>query len=263
MQRHLVFGHAHADRLDAGRPTDVGDARHFGDVGDFFGRLHHAPAHGGGRHVDEFGVRKGLAKLAAQIEAHMVELDADAPGVADEALDGGEVIVFRPVGIGDVVAGGAPPWLATVDGRRHRGRGIGGHHEAVLAPELAVEEVGQVADRVIGGEQAGIDPALGHDLADAVLAAAHFAGRKRRLHLVAIMAVVDEAGAVAGSGHGDGVLSCNGIAANFYGPAPRGVSNGSFAGPRRHRRDTRPSIPPRGRNAAAVLTPGAERPKSA
>ncbi len=88
MKRHLVLGHAHLDGLHTGRPADIGDARHLGDVGDLFGRLHHALAHGGCCHIDEPDSGESLFELVFQIEAHMVELDADAPGPAASDFSG-------------------------------------------------------------------------------------------------------------------------------------------------------------------------------
>ena len=60
-----------------------------------------------------------------------------------------------------------------VGSKRSGGDAVGAQHRAVAAPELAVEEAGEVADVVIGGEQAGIDAGRGHARLHRVAAARH------------------------------------------------------------------------------------------
>ena len=77
MQRHFMFRRANFNRFDAGRTADVGNARHLGDVLDLLSRLDHAESHGGRRNVDKLDSWESIHQLAAEIEVHMVELDAD------------------------------------------------------------------------------------------------------------------------------------------------------------------------------------------
>jgi hypothetical protein len=55
--------------------TDIGDLRHFCDMGDFFRRLDHAHAHGRGGDIDELDARKFVFQQSAEFDAHVIELD--------------------------------------------------------------------------------------------------------------------------------------------------------------------------------------------
>ena len=107
---------------------------------------------------------------------HVVELDADLAAVGDQLLYGAEVVVALPVGIDHVIAEGAPPGLTAVDVGRNGGRRLLAHHQPVVAPELAVEEVAVVVDVVVGGEEHVVD-ALGRHVS------AQFGQARRHLGL--------------------------------------------------------------------------------
>ena len=131
--------------------------------------------HGGGRAVDKLDTREMLFQQHLQIEVHLVELDAEALDAGKQVLQRGEIAVAAPVGVGDVVADRPPPGLAAVDRGRHGGHAVTIQDRAVAPPELAIEEAGEIADIVIGGEQAGIDAGLVHARLHGVAAARHLA----------------------------------------------------------------------------------------
>ena len=174
-QCDLVLGNAGLHRFHQRAPADGAHVGALADQHMLLGRLDGAKRHGGGRAVDKLDTREMLFQQHLQIEVHLVELDAKALDAGKQVLQRSEIAVAAPVGIGDVVADRPPPGLAAVDRRRHGGHAVAGQDRAVAPPELAIEEAGEIADIVIGGEQAGIDAGLFHARLHGVAAARHLA----------------------------------------------------------------------------------------
>ena len=116
----------------------------------------------------------------------MVEFDSDPCSVLYELLHGYEVVVPVPVSVGEVVAEGAPPGLPRIDVGRDRGLILLRDHQAVVAAEGAVEEVAEIVDVVIRGEQACIDLLLCHVGAQGREPAIHFLRGECRPDLLAV-----------------------------------------------------------------------------
>ena len=131
------------------RAADVGNAGHLGDVGDLLGRLDHAQLHGRGRDVDELHLRKLGLQQAQEVDVDRVELDAKALHAAGQLADGVEVVVFCPIGVGDVRREGAPPRLARIDAGADAGGGVLIDDQAVTSAEVAEQEVGVVANIMV------------------------------------------------------------------------------------------------------------------
>ena len=157
-ERDLVLRDADGDGLHGRRPADVRDAGAFRDPGDLLRGLHHAHGHGGLAGIDQLRGRQRALQLAKVLDGQMVELDADPPTVRDERLHGGEIVVPVPVGIDEIVPEGPASRLAAVHIRRDRRLAVLRHDEAEGAAEGAIEEIAEIGDVVIGGEQAGVDP---------------------------------------------------------------------------------------------------------
>ena len=83
----------------------------------FLGRLDGSKRHGGGRAVYKLDSREMLFQYHLQIEAGLVELDAEALDAGKQVLQCGEIAVAAPIGIGDVFADRPPLGLAAVDRR--------------------------------------------------------------------------------------------------------------------------------------------------
>ena len=161
-ERHLMLRHADGDGVHGRRPADIRDARAFPDPGDLLRGLHHAHGHGGLAGIDQLRGRQRALQLAEALDGQMVELDADPPAVRDERLHGGEIVVPVPVGIDKIAAEGPASRLAAVHIRRDRRLAVMRHDEAEGAAEGAIEEIAEIIDIVIGGEQAGVDPPRFH-----------------------------------------------------------------------------------------------------
>ncbi|MDT4846894.1 hypothetical protein FQZ97_809370 [compost metagenome] len=187
VQRDFVFRHLVMQRLDDGRPADIGDACAVADDRVFLGGLDHAHAHARRGDVDQLGVGVARGQLVAVLQVQVVELDADTPGLRQRLLDGDEVVVALPVGVDDVVrAHGAAPRLAAVDVGADGHRVFLGHHQGVGAAEGAVEEVGVVVDVVVGGEDRGVDVFRRQVGAQPGLAVGVFLGGEGGFDLVAV-----------------------------------------------------------------------------
>ena len=187
VQRNLMFRHADGHGLDAGAAAQIGDAGHFGDMGDLFGGFDHAQPHGGRGDINEFDGGKFRLQQGKRVEGDVVEFDADAPCAADHLADGVEVVVLLPVGIGQVAATkGPPPGLAAVDAGADRGGVLVVNEKAVAPAELAEHEIGVIVDVVIAGEQRCIDAVLRHMRPDRIQPALHLGIREGALGLLAI-----------------------------------------------------------------------------
>ena len=186
-----MLWHAHGNRLDAGRAADVGDTGHLGDMRDFFGRLDHPKAHGRGANIDEFHVREFRFQQVQRVDVDMVKLDPKPLDATGQAANGMKIIVFLPVGVGDVLATEGPaPRLAAVDACADRGGDVVIDQEAVATAEVAEQEVRVVVDAVIAGEQRRIDASFCHMAANAIKTTLHLGIRKGRHSFVAIAHIV-------------------------------------------------------------------------
>ena len=137
--------------------------------------------------IDQLHVAQHIHQLLLVLQRHVVELDRDAALAFAQLLDGLEEVVLLPVGIDDVVAQAiATEGLAAVDVGGDGGEAILGDHQAIVAAELAVDEIAEVIDVVVGGQHHRIHVVLRHVVPQPRQATLHLGIRKRRNDLLAI-----------------------------------------------------------------------------
>ena len=181
-----MLRHALARRLDTGGAADIGDPRALLDECDFLVRLDHALAHRALGDIDHARARQSVLQLLLDLQRHVIELDAQGDAVGQQTLCGAEKIVPLPVGVDQVVTPGPAPGLAAVDVGGDRCRVALRHHQPIEAAEGAVEEIREVIDVVVGGEEGRIHSLRRHHGAQRGQAALHLGVGEGTLRLPAI-----------------------------------------------------------------------------
>jgi hypothetical protein len=216
-ERHLVLGDAGGDGVADGLAAEVADPGTVLDDLDFLGGLDHALAHRGLGHVHQCGAGERGLDLVPVVQRQGVILDAepadiDAAG-AQHFLDAKDVVVPAPVRVHEVLAVAAAPRHPGVDICGDGDRVFLGDHHGVGAAEVSEEEIGVVLDRVVAGQDDGVQVLLGHDAAEAGEAALELGVGEGQRDLLAVVEdlealelgdVVDSVavtGEVLGDGH--------------------------------------------------------------
>ena len=115
--RDFVLPNPCPDRIDAGFPAGIADARAFLDEPDFLAGLDRSHPHRRLADIDEFDARKSLFELAPEFNADMIVLDACAFGARHQITHRLVIVITAPVIVGDVVAEGPAPGLAAIHSR--------------------------------------------------------------------------------------------------------------------------------------------------
>ena len=119
----------------------------------------------------------------------MIRLAADHPAFACHRQDRAPIIVALPIGVGDVVAVAAPPWLTCINTRRDGDALRRRHHQTIRAAKRAVKKPGIIGDVVHRGENTGVNAVHLHQIAQPGKAVVVFRCGKRQ-HAVALVKAV-------------------------------------------------------------------------
>ena len=190
-KRDLMLWHAGFHRRHQRPPAN---GTHIGALADqnmFLGALDRPQRHGRCGAIDKFHPGKMHLQHRFQIKIDLVKFDTKPLHITNDLFQRGKIAVTPPVTIGDIVADRPTPGLAAINASRHGGDAVAVQHRAIAPSELAIQKAGEIADIVIGGEQAGINAVGVHACLHGVTAACHFAIRKRRERLFAIMPAGD------------------------------------------------------------------------
>ena len=137
--RHLIFGHAGLDRPGTGAPANIAGAGALLNQRDLLARLDRAHPHRGLANIDEFNSRQRRFKAAPEFKVDMVELKPQALDAAGQPANRAPEAVAAPIGIGEIVAEGAPPRLPPIDTGRYRRRVCLIDDHAIFAAKRAVQ----------------------------------------------------------------------------------------------------------------------------
>ncbi len=162
VQGDLVLADPFGDGFDAGRAPEIGDPRALADSGVLFRRFDHPLTHRRLGRVDELGSRQQCGQLGKGFDRHMIQLDTEPPAIRHQLGNRVKVVIPLPIRVNQAVAAAPPPGLSTIDIGGDQSQLVLRHHQAIAAPEGAVEEIREVIDVVVRSEENPVDAARGH-----------------------------------------------------------------------------------------------------